>query len=275
MSTDRDFDDLRRDPDPLRRGRRATELITRHTQLNAELARIRRQAVDAARTELNMTFTDIAPQMGLTKARLSQVMKTAPAAERLIFGIGPVTIGVPYRYQTTDRARPLIAAEDAETAELVAELLGSLSFETARDHIDPSLATLPSGDAVIICGPKSAPVAASLLAADPALRMVEHDQRWWIEEVATGERHGSPTDDEPTQPADIAYVARQIRDGRVVVHIAGIHAIGSLGAAYYLQNNLAELFATTQDAAFSMIIRSSYDGLHIIASDLVAGPVIW
>ena len=56
-----------------------------------------------------MTFTDIAPQMGLTKARLSQVMKTAPAAERLIFGIGPVTIGVPYRYQTTDRARPLIA----------------------------------------------------------------------------------------------------------------------------------------------------------------------
>ena len=51
--------------------------------------------------------------------------------------------------------------------------------------------------------------------------------------------------------------------------------IGSLGAAYYLQNNLAELFAATQDAAFSMIIRSSYDGLHIIASDLVAGAVIW
>jgi hypothetical protein len=275
VSIDREFDDLRRDPDPLRRGRRATELLTRYNQLAAELARIRRHAIECARTDLDMKDKDIAPEVGLTKSRLSQLMKTAPAAERLFYGHGPVSISVPFRYQTTDRERPLIAAEDAEAADQLAELLHSLSFVVTRRQIEPEQAALPDGDAVVVCGPKSAPVGAHLLEADPALRMVQSGSRWWVEEVGTGVRHGSPADEPTPQTGDIAYLARHIRNGRVVVHIAGIHTIGSLGAAHFLANNLAALFTMTGDASCSMVIRCFVDERHVTASELLAGPFMW
>ncbi|HEY3691621.1 MAG TPA: hypothetical protein VGL46_15215 [Pseudonocardiaceae bacterium] len=275
MSTDREFDELRSDPDPLSQGRRATEEIIRNKQRDVELARIRRHAVERARRDLDMLDTDIAPQMKLTKSRLSQVMKTAPAVERIFFGHGPVSIGVPYRYQTIDRERPLMAAEDVEAADQLAELLNSLSFITARHQIEPDQTELPTGDAVVVCGPKSAPVGALLLEADPALRMTEDESRWWIEEVATGTRHGSPADEPGSESGDIAYVARQIRDGRVLVHIAGIHTIGSLGAAHYLANNLAALFQETDDVSCSMVIRCVITTRRVETSQLVAGPFIW
>jgi hypothetical protein len=55
------------------------------------------------------------------------------------------------------------------------------------------------------------------------------------------------------------------------VHIAGIHAIGSLGATHYLTTHLAELFAQAGHVA----VRASYDGLTITGSELVAGPYVW
>ncbi|MEV5721744.1 hypothetical protein AB0L41_48510 [Amycolatopsis mediterranei] len=122
-------------------------------------------------------------------------MATAPAVERLFFGHGPVSIGVSSRYQTTDRERPLIAAEDVEAADRLADLLHSLSFVATRQQIEPDQAELPDGDAVVVCGPKSAPVGPFLLKADPALRMVQAGARWWIEEIATGARRGSPVDE--------------------------------------------------------------------------------
>jgi hypothetical protein len=66
-----------------------------------------------------------------------------------------------------------------------------------------------------------------------------------------------------------------------VVHIAGIHAIGSLGAAHYLTGHLADLFAhpdlftQTGEQRFSAVIRASFGGLTITRSGLVAGPYPW
>jgi hypothetical protein len=48
--------------------------------------------------------------------------------------------------------------------------------------------------------------------------------------------------------ADIAYIGRHTDGGRVTVHIAGIHAIGSLGAAAHLAAHLPGLYAQTGDA---------------------------
>src|SRR5699024_11082925 len=130
-------------------------------------------------------------------------------------------------------------------------------------------------DTVVVCGPKSAPIGDDLLAHDPALAMVNDDGRWWIERQTTGERHGSPTDEDEPQHADMAYVARHQLDGRTVVHIAGIHGIGSLGASHYLAEHLAELFRETGDTSFSLAVRASYDGLTITGSELATGPYVW
>ncbi len=268
------FDAVRRDPDPLRRARRAVELQTVYQQRAVELARLRRAAIEDAYRS-GMSYKDIAAALGVTKGRITQIRSNAPAPERAFFGVGPVTVTLPVRFGVTDRERPLIAVEDAETAEQVDALLASLSLTTSRRQLDPATSQPPAGDTVIICGPKSAPVGAALLGADPRLGMVEADGRWWIEVRAPGERHGSPSDQQPPESGDLAYVGRHLVAGRVIVHIAGLHAIGSLAAITYLSRALPELFAEQGDTQFSLAVRCTFDGLAITSADLALGPYRW
>jgi hypothetical protein len=132
-----EFAAVRRDPDPLRRGRRATELLTLYQQRATELARLRRAAIEEAHRDRDMTFTEIATALGITKGRITQIRGSAPSVERAFFGVGPVSVGVPFRYQVTDRERPLIAAEDAESGDQVEKLLVSLGFAVTRFQIEP------------------------------------------------------------------------------------------------------------------------------------------
>jgi hypothetical protein len=270
-----DFDSVRLDRDPVRRGRRATELLTVYQQRATELARLRKAAIEEAHRERGMTYTEIATELGITKGRITQIRGTAPGPERAFFGVGPVSVGVPYRYQTTDRQRPLIAAEDARTGEQLQQLLGTLALTVSRYHIEPDRQAPPDGDTVVVCGPKSAPISAELFERDPALRLLEVDNRWWIEQRRTGERFGSPSDDVDPEPLDAAYVARHRQDDRVIVHLAGIHGIGSLGATHYLTSHLAETFAEIGEQSCSLVVRASYEDLTITGSELVAGPYIW
>lgn len=275
MSDADEFAAVRRDPDPIRRGRRATELLTLYQQRATELARLRREAIEQARSERNMSYTEIAAALGITKGRITQIRSGAPRPQRAFFGVGPVAIGVPYRYQTTDRERPLIAAEDAQAGERIERVLSELGFAMSRFQIEPDLDRIPSGDAVVVCGPKSAPLAANLISRDPFLAIEEHDGRWWVSRRDTGERLGSPADNSAGQSADLAYVARHRVDDQVIVHIAGLHAIGSLGAVHYLTNHLDELFNEIGDSDASCAIRADYHGLEIDSSELVAGPFTW
>ena len=55
---------------------------------------------------------------------------------------------------------------------------------------------------------------------------------------------------------------------RVVLHIAGIHAIGSLGAVRYLAEQLPDLYAAPGGAPVSMAIR----GLRTYSSPCWARP---
>ncbi len=252
-----DFDHVRRDPDPIRRGRRATELLTVYQQRAAELARLRRAAIEDAHQNRGMSYTQIAAAMGITKGRISQIRGTAPAPERAFFGVGPVSVGVPLRHGVTDRQRPLIAAEDAQTGVEVTRLLGGYGLAVTRYQIEPGTTAPRPGDTVVICGPKSAPVGAILLAQDRALDMREDAGRWSIVHRSTGEQYGSPADEPAPVSGDLAYVGRHQYGGRVAVHIAGIHAIGSLGAVHYLAAHLAELFAQAGDTSFSLVVWAS------------------
>lgn len=270
-----DFESVRADPDPIRRGRRATELLTVYQQRAAELARLRKTAIDQAHRDQGMSYTQIAALIGITKGRITQIRASAPREERAFFGVGPVSVGIPYRYGTTDRERPLVAAEDLQTGEQIERLLAGLAFAVTRYHIDPERENPEDGDSVVICGPKSAPIGAHLLSRDPALTIEEQHGRWWIKNRSTAELLGSPADDDSSETADIAYVARHRLSDRVIVHIAGIHAIGSLGAADYLTSHLADVSHEVGDRSCSFAVRASYEGLHITGSELTAGPYFW
>jgi len=73
-----EFESVRADPDPVRRARRATELLMVYQQRSAELADLRRDAINQAATDQGLTFSAIAKAIGLTKGRITQIRQAGP-----------------------------------------------------------------------------------------------------------------------------------------------------------------------------------------------------
>jgi hypothetical protein len=275
VSTLDDFDAVRRDPDPIRRGRRATALMAAYQQRAAELARLRREAIEEAHQDQGLTYTEIATAIGITKGRVTQIRSGAPSRERAFFGVGPVHVGVPLREGTDDRTRSYIDATDIAAQQDMETLLASLALTAEPFTIPPETTTAPAGDTVIVCGPKSAPIGAELIETDPRLGMARDRGHWCIVSKTTGERFGSPMDDQPPEDADVGYLSRR-RDGdRVIVHIAGVHSPGSRGVVRYLGQHLADLYRETGDESFSLAVRCHFDGLAITGSEILSGPHPW
>jgi hypothetical protein len=270
-----EFHALRREPDPIKRGRRATELLALYQQRSTELARLRRAAIEEARTELGGSYTEVAKAFGLTKGRITQIRQTAPVPERAFYGVGPITVAIPGRL-FPGRRDLVIASEDDETADIMTAELHRLAFTAERSRIDPEQSWSPAGDAVVICGPASAPIGAELLAEDPVCGFVEvGDGRWALERRDTGERFASPIDADRNDERDIAYLARHQRDNQVVVHLAGVHALGSIAAATHLAAGLQELWLSMGETSYSMIVRGSFEDQKPVGVELLAGPLAW
>lgn len=272
---DHEFEAIRRDPDPVRRGRRATELLGVYQQRSTELARLRRAAIEEARGRLGGSYTEVARAFGLSKGRITQIRTAAPPPERAFFGVGPVTVAIPGRW-FPGRDELVIASEDDYTADIVLDELRRLAFVAERYRMDPDEQWAPAGDAVVICGPESAPVGAALLAEDPVLGFDQDDAgRWWLVEHRGGTRYGSPRDEDSARSADIAYLSHRQDGERVIVHLAGIHALGSIGAASYLTTALDELWAEGDTASFSMVVSASFTDQKPAGVEVLAGPLRW
>jgi hypothetical protein len=157
----------------------------------------------------------------------------------------------------------VIAAEDdAVGAHLSAET-ERLAFATDRLIIDPREEWEPVRDAIVVCGPASGHIGHKLMEEDPRIGMgIQDGPTWYITDKATGTRYSSPMDDaDQPRRADHAYIARHVDGGRVTVHIAGLHALGSIGAAHYLTEHLPELWSEFGDHSFSMAVTGEFTGL--------------
>ncbi|SDP60939.1 hypothetical protein SAMN05421507_11197 [Lentzea jiangxiensis] len=223
-----------------------------------------------------MSYTDIAARLGITKGRVTQIRSSAPGPERAFFGVGPISIALPGRI-IRERDDLVIAGPDDATGAHFSSELEKLSFViNERLVIDPREEWEPAGDAVVICGPASAHIGHKLMAADPVLRMTIGDNvQWYISDEVTGERFLSPMDEANPRKADHAYIARRKLGSHVIVHIAGLHAAGSVGAAHYVTRNLADLFAQFGDSEFSMAVTTEFDGLKPTNINILVPPRKW
>ena len=178
------------------------------------------------------------------------------------FGGTVVTIATPLRQ--TPAGRPLVAQEDVEAAMVLARFLDAANITTDLQPISTTgELDVTSPALVAICGPKSSSVIRQLIATDPVLAFSsDGDDRWRIIERSSGQVHASPMDDDPNADRDVAYLARLSRPAGAapMLVVAGVHAIGSLGAMTYLTAtaNLRDLHRTVGDHPFSMVIESQF-----------------
>lgn len=264
-----DFETVRREADPVKQARDATSLLNLYQQRGYELARLRREAINRAAQETGATYADLAKLVGISKARVTQLRQSGPPSERGFFGVGPIDVAVPLR-GIPGRAAGGVAAEDAEAQSIMSELLTSLSFDV-RPITIPSGEWEPTHEAVVICGPKSSSVSAQLIAQDPHLEFREREGRWLIVDPESNTTFSSPLD-AGREGEDVAYIGRITRDARTTLVIAGIHALGSAGAASHLATNLPAIHALVGAGDFSMVVRSTFDGLTPKTTEAAWGP---
>lgn len=267
-----EFEAVRAEEDPILQARRAGELIALYRQRSFELARLRRDAINRAAQERGLTFTAVGEELDLTRGRISQIRKDAPPTERAFFGVGPIVVATPTR-AIPGRPEGGVSREDAEADRRVTELLHGLAFEVTHFAIPPDGRWTPRHEAVVICGPKSSSVTADIIEHDPLLDFRESGGRWRIIDSVTGQEFTSPMDDDGGPATeDVAYVGRVTRDGLTTLVLAGVHALGSVGAVAHVGSYLADLHAAVGMSDFSMVVRSSFDGLTPLTTEAVWGP---
>lgn len=242
------------------------------------MAQIRRQAIAELRSS-GMSYAQVASKLGVTRGRVAQLRSTH-GVEHEFFGAATVTIATPLR--ASDQRRPLVAQEDVEAALALARFLNAadIATETAHVSVDGAI-DLTASALVAICGPASSATIAELIATDPAFDYSRaNSNRWRISDRASGATFESPLDDDPEAGRDYAYLARLPRphhDSPLIV-VAGIHAIGSLGAIAYLTNtaNLHELHSAVGRRPFSMVVESEFtrSPLAIRAARAVTKPLV-
>lgn len=74
--TPEDLAAVRREPDPIRRAQRASELLRIYEQRTAEIADVRRAAINDAHDIHGVSYTDIADALDLTKGRITQIRQS-------------------------------------------------------------------------------------------------------------------------------------------------------------------------------------------------------
>lgn len=70
----------------------------------------------------------------------------------------------------------------------------------------------------------------------------------------------------------MAYVGRLAYRKRELLVIAGIHALGSVGAIDYLSREIPEVYAAVGLRRFSMVVRSQHEAEQVVRSELVCPP---
>src|SRR4051794_32154702 len=126
--------ELRAIADPVARGRRATKLIDEYTELIAAISGIRQEVIEDLRGQ--MSPAELAKALGLTRARVSQLLRNAPAPERSFLGTGPLTVVVGQKRGVLDRpapggdqGEPVVAGETVTAFTRLAQLAKSYQLD--------------------------------------------------------------------------------------------------------------------------------------------------
>ncbi|GGM84175.1 hypothetical protein GCM10012275_63530 [Longimycelium tulufanense] len=248
--------------DPVDRAKRAGELVAEHQTVVTELSRIRREALEEL-VARGSKPGEIAKALGMTRARVSQLLSTGPRSERAFLGYGTLTVALGGKREggkEQNKAGKVVTQEDMNSYERLRDLAQTLGLDTRYEVIQPpGFVNLNRDNLVVICGPRLSPLISQVLESDDKLGFERDQQGWYLVDKRAGQIHRSPMD--AGEPRDHAYLGRLPRlDGRgTFLYIAGIHAIGAAGVVHFIENNLAELYAEAKTKRFSTLITCTFN----------------
>lgn len=253
---------VREASDPIEKIRRVGDALTEVETLTAELGCLRREEIETLLAG-GMSQNEIGRRTGLTSARMSQLRKSGPPAERAWFGskTGTVVAAVAEKKEA-DKVRPgpVVSINDLQAYDQLRGLVQDLGLRPEYETVQPpGHIRLNRDGLVLICGPRHSPLIAQVLEADDNLAFEKDDAGWHLVDRVANQIYRSPED--RGEPGDIAYLGRLPRpDGKgTFVYIAGIHAAGAAGVVHWLAHELSWLYREVRTKRFSTLIACRYD----------------
>jgi hypothetical protein len=265
-SPDPDPDALRKlaalaaEADTLARTKRASALVAHYQVLASEASRIRREGLNELVTQ-GYSQKQLAGELEMTRARISQLLSTGPQVERALLGTGPLHVSIGGKWEA-QKAEPsaVISAESLSAYHLIGRVCNDYGLSTEYEVVPPpGMVRLNRPNLIVIGSPRLLPLVGQVLEADEHLGFVSGARGWYLIDHSTSTTYRSPSD--RGEPLDYAYIGRLPRpDGRgTFLYLAGIHAMGTLGAANYVTENVAELYATVKSRRWSALVQCEYD----------------
>lgn len=250
--------------DPIERARAAHR---RHDQLlkaATQLAELRLAGMVEMRSA-GMSHSQIGQALGgLTRSRVSQIFRSPSVPVHRAFftsGGGQVTVAIGGKLEggRSDGAdQPVLSTEAMAAYEVLADLTRSVGLEPVCEVVPPpGMVDLNRPNLLVLTSPKLLPFVGQVLAADPWFTFAEDEQGWHLVDKATGDEYRTRRG----EGRDYAYLGRLPRpDGQgSFVYLAGIHSTGTLGAAQFLAEHLADLHRDLKTKRFSMLLDCHID----------------
>jgi DNA-binding CsgD family transcriptional regulator len=97
---DPEIEAVRELEDPLKQAQQASELLTRYQAAVTQLSRVRREAIEQLIAQ-GMTKAQLAEHLGMTRARVGQLLAAGPRSEGLFLGNGKLTVALGAKLRPT------------------------------------------------------------------------------------------------------------------------------------------------------------------------------
>lgn len=244
--------------DPVERAKEATRAQDVYQRAAAELARIRKEAINDALSE-GISQTELARRMGVTKSRIGQLRKQGPPAERALLSPDGGDLTVIVGQKPGDGVgRVSVAQETVVAYDRLSGLSRSLGMGTRMEVVaPPGDANLNQDNLIVLSGPRLLPTLRQVLEGDRNIRFRTEGRDWWLRDETTGTDYRA----RPESRVCVGYLGRLPRpDGRGTFLVgSGVRAIGTQGVVAYLEDNLEELYREVKTRRFSTLIRAVYD----------------
>jgi hypothetical protein len=247
--------------DPLARARALHQAIEHHQAEVERLAPLRVEALLELTTSGGMTQTAAGAALGISKSRMSVLLRGTKARPERAFWAAKrsVVVAVGAKREPdkpAGRAGDMISFETLTAFEELSAAAREVGLDAELEAVPmPGVVDLTRPGLIVLTNPRLLPGLAQVMAADPALRYAHDAGGWYIRDLTTGTDYRSPQD--AGEPADYGYVGRLPRpDGAgTFLYAAGTHAPGTWAAVRWLVTEYAGLYEQLRTRRWSAVVR--------------------